>query len=80
MFQKMGKTALVVFFQDRAYLLRNVEICLIFGKFIVTDVISQAVFQLTDTDVRVGWKRGHLLGKCGGDTTEEQYGNDCSSE
>ena len=41
--QKVGKPALVVFFQNGAYLLRDIEVRLVLGQSVVPDVVGQSV-------------------------------------
>jgi len=67
--QEVGETALVLFFEDGTNLLRDVEVGALGGFFIVTDVISQSVLQLTSSDV---WVEGDLLGNHG-----DAQGNHC---
>ena len=56
--EEVGKTALVVLFLYGTYFLGDIKVCPVGGKTVFTDVISQSVIQLADTDILVdgnGW-------------------------
>ena len=59
--KEVSQTALVIFFEDRANFLGNIEMSLIFRLFVVTDVIGKTVIQFADTDLLVYRNLGHLL-------------------
>ena len=62
MLQEVGKTPLVLLFEDGADFLGNVEVGLVFRVFVVTDVVGQSVVKLADADGGIHRDRRHLLG------------------
>ncbi len=72
--QEVGQSALVFFFQGRAYLLGYVEVGLSLGILVVTDVIGKSVGELADAHIFVDRQRlchgvvaplGHCALPCG---------------
>ena len=60
--KKMGKTSLVVVFENGAHFLGDVEIGLAFWFLVMTDVIGETIFKLSDSHCFVHRNRRHLLG------------------
>ena len=56
MFQEVSKTILVVVFEQRTYVLHNVELCTLFRFLIVANVVRHSVLQFTHTNLRVHLK------------------------
>ena len=79
-FEEMGQTALVVFFEDGAHFLGNVEVGQILRLSVVPDIVSQSVVQLADAHVRVGRDRRHLLCECRSRASHQEDGGECFSE
>ncbi len=67
-FKEVSQTALVVFFENRTDRLGDIEIGLAFGRFIMTDVVGEAIVEFAFDNRTVDWQFGHLrhlLGLCG---------------
>ena len=68
--EEVSQTVLVRGLLDRAHVGRQVEFGPSFGSFIVQDIISQAIVQLSLADGRVVGKLRHFLGKQRGGAQE----------
>jgi hypothetical protein len=58
--QEVGEAALILLFKNRTYLLRNVEVDLILGLLVMSDVIGQTVVEMSDSYLRVNGDGRHL--------------------